>query len=166
MRHFLLPVWSRSHVYLIEDVVCILCVHPSLMKERKPLLFLGTVGFYRWNQVYASIWRPLNRRRLRHSFILVICRQCTLISRREKKRGWVQEMTSLRERRRRYKRIVGAVCSNRNTSPGSRFYFEPMLTLSLVVGSFLEEGGWEERQWFFFSSHAIYAEEAEAPRLI
>lgn len=54
MRHFLLPVWSRSHVYLIEDVVNILCVHPSLMKERKPFLSLGTVGFYRWNQVYLT----------------------------------------------------------------------------------------------------------------
>jgi hypothetical protein len=56
---------------------------------------------------------------------------------------------------------VGAAGSKRNTSPGSRFYFEPMLTLSSLSSSgVLEEGGREEGN--DFSSHAIYAAEAEA----
>ena len=72
-------------------------------------------------------------------------------------------MTSLRERRRRYKRIVGAVCSNRNMSPGSRFYFEPMLTLSLVVGSFLEERADERKGNDFFFLVTLYKQKKQKP---
>ena len=40
MRHFLLPVWSRSHVYLVEDVVVVNILCPPSNETTGPFLSL------------------------------------------------------------------------------------------------------------------------------